>query len=80
MTPGAVPLPFEADERLKATGVVGICLGYCLIGTFEPLLSVERISSRSICCEKGIEKKVRQWAQKFSPRSNLFIAFSNLQR
>lgn len=48
ITPVALPLPFEIDERLNATGVVGIWRGYCLIGTFEPLLSVDNISSRSI--------------------------------
>lgn len=47
ITPVALPLPFEIDERLNATGV-GIWRGYCLIGTFEPLLSVESINSRSI--------------------------------
>ena len=51
MTPPVLPLPFEIDERLNATGVVGICRGYCLIGTFEPPLSVDNISSRSICNE-----------------------------
>lgn len=48
MTLPALPLPFEIDERLNATGVVGICRGYCLIGTFEPFLSVDNMSSRSI--------------------------------
>lgn len=55
ITPEAAPLPLEIDERLNATGVVGICRGYCLIGTLDPLLSVDRISSRSICGSNGRE-------------------------
>lgn len=51
ITPEAVlpiPLPLDVDERLNATGVVGICRGYCFNGTLEPFLSVDNISSRSI--------------------------------
>lgn len=53
-----VPPPFVA-LRVKATGVDddGICLGYCLIGTFDPLLSELKINSRSIWIENGREKR-----------------------
>lgn len=52
-----IPLPLDVDERLNATGVVGICRGYCFNGTLEPFLSVDNISSRSIYNQKKKRKK-----------------------
>lgn len=47
ITPEAA-FPFDIEVRFNATGVEIICRWYCLIGTFDAFLSVDRISSRSI--------------------------------
>lgn len=69
------PTPMLPPLRLNATGVDGTCLvGYCLMETFDPLLSDDRINSRSIYTDIWWEEGIREkrWEKNVILAINLF--------